>query len=236
MKKKVIDDVGMFNILLIGENPHSISIADNIKSKFCFGFDEVENQLKFNIVDDIERDVKSNSWFNEFIFELASMSRFNNISMSVGFYKWMSSASPMEKMYMKKLLQAMNFVIIDVQNDNRNTSQFSDDIPQIHFDSTVDFLGDLYKWIDSQISKLSSKIQTIRLIRSLGGKNLPFLGDVFGCLSGKKYKEIISTDTMRFDVPILFDEFCKLSKGKTIDELEDCVFTRTNSALSMFFK
>lgn len=234
MKKKVIDDVGMFNILLIGENPHSISIADNIKSKFCS--DEVENQLKFNIVDDIERDVKSNSWFNEFIFEAASMSRFNNIPMSIGFYKWMSSANPMEKLYMKKLLQAMNVVIVDINDETKDIVRFDADIPQCKFNSNIDFLGDLIKWIDSQISKLSSKIQTIRLIRSLGGKNLPFLGDVFGCLSGKKYKEIISTDTMRFDVPILFDEFCKLSKGKTIDELDDCVFTRTNSALSMFFK
>ena len=34
MKKKDIDDVGMFNVLLIGENTHSISIADNIKNKF----------------------------------------------------------------------------------------------------------------------------------------------------------------------------------------------------------
>lgn len=79
-------------------------------------------------------------------------------------------------------------------------------------------------------------MSSIRLIKSLCGKNMSFIGDVFGCLSGKKYKEIISTDAMRFDVPILFDEFCKLSKGRTIEELDGCVFTRTNSSLSMFLK
>lgn len=234
MKKKVIDDVGMFNILLIGENSHSISIADNIKSKFCS--DEVENQLKFNIVDDIERDVKSNSWFNEFIFDASSMSMFNNIWMSAEFYNWVKNAKTMEWLYMKKLLLAMNTVIIDVDDSNSDNCVFDNDIPQTKFNINKDFFGDLVNWIDSQLSKLNPKMQTIRLIKSFAGKNMPFLGDVFGCLSGKKYKEIISTDTMRFDVPILFDEFCKLSKGRTIDELEDCVFTRTNSALSMFFK
>ena len=234
MKKKDIDDVGMFNVLLIGENTHSISIADNIKNKFCSN--EVENQLKFNIVDDIERDVKSNSWSNEFIFETTSLSRFNNIPMSVGFYKWMCNAKTMEWLYMKKLLQAMNVVIVDVDDSNDDMVVFDEDIPQCKFNSNKDFLGDLIKWIDCQLSKLTPKMNTIRLIKSFGGKNLPFLGDVFGCLSGKKYSEIISTDTMRFDVPILFDEFCKLSKGRTIDELEGCVFTRTNSALSMFLK
>ena len=178
MKKKDIDDVGMFNVLLIGENTHSISIADNIKNKFCS--DEVENQLKFNIVDDIERDVKSNSWFNEFIFETTSLSRFNNIPMSVGFYKWMCNAKTMEWLYMKKLLQAMNVVIVDVDNSNDDMVVFDKDIPQCKFNSNKDFLGDLIKWIDGQLSKLTPKMNTIRLIKSFGGKNLPFLGDVFG--------------------------------------------------------
>ena len=81
MKKKDTDELGIFNVILIGKNPHAISIADNIKSKFLS--DDVSNQLKFNIVDDIERDIKSNSWFNEFIFDLTTMSKYNNIVKAV---------------------------------------------------------------------------------------------------------------------------------------------------------
>jgi hypothetical protein len=41
---------------------------------------------------------------------------------------------------------------------------------------------------------------------------------------------------MRFDVPILYDEFCSLMKGKDIMEIKDSIVTRSNSALSAFFK
>lgn len=59
---------------------------------------------------------------------------------------------------------------------------------------------------------------------------------MFGCLSGKKYTRLMTTNEMRFDVPILFDEFCRLSRGMTLDELDGVAVTRTNSALTAFFK
>ena len=154
----------------------------------------------------------------------------------------------MERIYMKKLLQAMNFVIVDISKPDANAPTdrfgggggyevvFDNDIPQCRFNEDVDFLGDVVVWIDGQISKVAEKGPMIRLVRSLCGKNIPYLGDVFGCLSGKKYSGIIRTDRMRFDAPILFDEFCAVTRGHDIREIESSVVTRSNSALTAFFK
>lgn len=234
-RKKDIEELGIFNILLIGENPHAISIADNIHAKFLNGGQDVKNVCNFNIVGDIESTGESKSWFNEFIFDLTTASCFNNVVVSARFREWMKDANRMEKLYMKMLLQAMNFILIDISDDT-DTIWFDKDIPQYKFNVERGFLSDAFEWIDGQISKVMPRISTIRLIRSLCGKNLPYLGDVFGCLSGKKYVGIIHADSMRFDVPILFDEFCKLSRGRTLEEIEQSVITRTSSALSVFFK
>ena len=133
------------------------------------------------------------------------------------------------------LLQAMNAIIIDISSDAESVV-FDKDIPQRKFNLDGDFLQDTLTWIDEQLQKVLPKVSTIKLIRSLSGKRLPYLGDVFGCLSGKKYSEMVMADKMRFDTPILFDEFCKISKGRTLEEIEKSIYTRTNSALSVFFK
>ena len=233
--KKDIEELGIFNILLIGENPHAISIADNIHAKFLNGGDDVKNTCNFNILGDIESTGKSKSWFNEFIFDLTTAAHFNNVVVSAGFMKWMFTAPPMERLYMKMLLKAMNFIIIDIAETDE-TVVFDGDIPQYKFNVERGFLSDAFGWIDGQISKVTPRISTIRLVRSLCGRTIPYLGDVFGCLSGKKYTGIIHADGMRFDVPILFDEFCKLSRGRTMEEMESSIMTRTSSALSVFFK
>lgn len=245
MKKKETEELGTFNVLLIGSNPHAISIADNVHSAFEKGFD-MKNTISFNIVDEIPTE---NSWFNEFIFDLTSLVKYNNIVVSSKFKEWNEGGkTDMERIYMKKLLQAMNFVIVDISKPETNVptdrfgggggyeTVFDYDIPQCRFNEETDFLGDVIKWIDGQISRISPKMPLIRIVRSLCGKNLPYLGDVFGCLSGKKYSGIIGTDKMRFDVPILFDEFCAVARGHDLNELENSVMTRTNSALSAFFK
>ena len=246
MKKKETEELGTFNVLLIGENPHAISIADNIHSAFKKGVD-MKNCITFNIVDEVP---ESNSWFNEFIFDLTSIAKYNNIVVSSKFKEWNEGGkTDMERIYMKKLLQAMNFVIIDISKPEANVlptdrfgggggyeTVFDYDIPQCRFNEETDFLGDVMNWIDSQISRMAPKLSLVRIVRSLCGKNLPYLGDVFGCLSGKKYSGIIGTDKMRFDVPILFDEFCAISRGHDLQEVESSIMTRTNSALSAFFK
>lgn len=244
MKKKEMEELGTFNVLLIGDNSHAISIADNIHSAFEKGVD-MENCMKFNIVDEVPEE---NSWFNEFIFDLTTLARYSNIIVSSEFKKWDEGNKPfMEKIYMKKLLQAMNFVIVDISKDVKKPTDnfggggdyetvFDYDIPQCHFNEDTDFLSDLMQWIDKEISKVSPKLPLIRIVRSLCGKNLPYLGDVFGCLSGKKYGSIIHTDKMRFDSPILFDEFCAVTRGHDINEIKNAVLTRSNSALSAFFK
>lgn len=237
MKNKNTDNLGIFNILLIGDNPRAVSIADNIRSSFIDKDSGRTNVCEFNILDDIEHDVKSNSWFNEFIFELTTASCFNNIVLSRGFYEWMHEYKDgMQVLYMKKLLKAMNTIIIDISEDESQSYVFDNDIPQIKFSDSKDFLKDLIDWIDGNISKVSPKLSIIRLIRSLCGKSIPYLGDVFGCLSGKKYDGIILSDKMRFDVPILFDEFCKLSRGRTQEELENSIVMRSNSSLSAFLR
>lgn len=233
--KKDVEELGIFNILLIGENSHAISIADNIKAKFLNGGQDVKNVCNFNILGDIESTGESKSWFNEFIFDLTTASCFNNVVVSARFRDWMSDAPPMERLYMKMLLKAMNFIVIDIAETDE-TVTFDEDIPQYKFNVERGFLSDAFEWIDGQISKVTPRISTIRLVRSLCGKNIPYLGDVFGCLSGKKYVGIIHADSMRFDVPILFDEFCKLSRGRTLEEMEKSIITRTSSALSVFFK
>ena len=239
MKRKSVDDIGVFNILLIGENQHDISIADNIHSRFEKPTNGIANACNFNIVDDFEKDIPANSWFNEFIFEMTkTVGKFNNIVISKRFKEWMVGTKPeMEKVYMSMLLKAMNFVIIDIASEcGSDECTFDYDIPQFNFDVNKDFGEDLFKWIDGQLSKVMPKVGTIRLIRSLGGRSIPYLGDVFGCLSGKKYKSIIKADGMRFDVPILFDEFCCLTRGKTIEEIRKSIITRSSSALASFFK
>ena len=236
MKGKSSDNLGIFNILLIGDNPRAVSIADNIRSSFKDTNSGLTNVCDFNILDDIEHDEKSNSWFNEFIFDLTTSSKFNNIVLSSGFQKWLSTNDRMQLLYMRKLLKAMNTIIIDISEDNHYSIVFDEDIPQTKFVDSRDFLKDLMTWIDDNISKMNPKLPMIRLARTLCGKNLPYLGDVFGCLSGKKYDGIILTDKMRFDVPILFDEFCKLTRGRTMDELENSIIMRSNSSLSAFLK
>lgn len=231
MKKRKTDELGVFNILLVGRNPSpvtAISIADNIHAHF-------KDRLEFNIVDDLERDIPSNSWFNEFIFEYAKLFKFNNIVAAAGFSNWMKDAKPMERIYMKKLLQAMNTIVVDI-GQGETLPVFDADIPQRRFDVERDFVVDLVKWIETQVGKVEQKAGLIRLVGSLCGKSVPYLGDVFGCLSGKKYTRLMTTNEMRFDVPILFDEFCRLSRGMTLDELDGVAVTRTNSALTAFFK
>ena len=141
----------------------------------------------------------------------------------------------MQHIYMKKLLQAMNVVIVDVSLDD-DDSVFDYDIPQYKFNVEKDFVIDLLGWTEGQLDKLAPKLPNIRLVRSLSGKTMPYLGDVFGCLSGKTYKNIIQADKMRFDVPILFDEFCYLTRGHDPQWIEDAVLVRSNSALASFFK
>ena len=236
MKRKKIEELGIFNVVLIGENPRAVSIADNIHAKFKDG-GGTKNVCNFNIITDMEADGESKSWFNEFIYDLSTTSNFNNIIISKKFKEWMVSTKPMEKLYMKMLLQALNAIVIDISNDEDwDKCTFDYDIPQFTFNDQKDFLDDMVKWIDGQISKIVPKMTTIRLIRSMCGKNLPYLGDVFGCLSGKRSENIIVANGLRFDVPILFDEFCKLSRNKTMEELQRSVITRTSSALSVFFK
>lgn len=234
MKRKSTEEVGgWFNILLVGDNPHAISIADNIHAHFLDG----ERKVNFNIVGDIESQIPSHSWFNEFIFDLTTTSGFNNIVVSRGFKEWMKSdkTTTAERVYIKMLLQAMNTIIIDISPDKGGTV-FDDDIPQREFNLDGDFLQDTLKWIDEQVQKVLPKVSTIMLIRSLSGKGMPYIGDVFGCLSGNKYKDIICSDKMRFNIPILFDEFCKITKGRDLAEVEQSIITRTNSALMVFFK
>lgn len=235
MKKKTIDEIGVFNVLLIGRSTAAISIADNIKSKF--NKDGVKNPCNFNIMGDIDSEFESNTWFNVFTFELSTtVGRFNNIIVSDKFKEWMESPmSSHKRLYMKKLLQAMNVVVVDVSQDD-DCSVFDKDIPQYKFNVEKDFGVDLFKWIDEQIGRIAPKMSSIRLVRSLSGKNLPYLGDVFGCLSGKTYKNIIHADKMRFDVPILYDEFCYLTRGHDEAWLEDAILVRSNSALASFFK
>ncbi len=242
-----MDGIGMFNIMLIGENPHAISIADNIHSIFLNG-NGVKNIMEFNIVDEVPSE---NSWFNEFIFDLTSIVNYNNIVVSSAFKNWNEGGKTnMERIYMKKLLQAMNFIIIDISKTNgqkQTTTDnfgggggyetiFDNDIPHFTFNENTDFLVDMMAWIDGQISKVVEKTPLIGIVRSLCGKSIPYLGDVFGCLSGKTYSGIIGTDKMKFDVPILFDEFCALSRGHDLKEVESSIMTRTNSALVTFFR
>ncbi len=235
--KKTTDDIGVFNILLIGKSPSAISVADNIKAKFKDKNDDVRNPCCFNIVGDIDSNVECNTWFNEFIFEISTTTcKFNNIIVSEKFKKWM--LSPMaypKRLYMKKLLQAMNVVIVDVSIDDDN-SMFDKDIPQYKFNVEKDFGVDLFGWIDGQLDKIAPKLPNIRLIRSLSGKSMPYLGDVFGCLSKKHYKNIIHADMMRFDVPILYDEFCYLTRGHDQEWIDNAIIVRSNSALASFFK
>ena len=238
MKRKTIDEVGVFNVLLIGENPHAISIADNIHATFEKGI-EMKNTLPFNIIGDIDGN-ETEEWFHEFIFDLTSnVGRFNNIVISRKFKDWMVGPKPgLQGTYMSMLLKALNFVIMDISTEDEGEYEtvFDYDIPHYHFNSNTMFLKDALDWIDSQITKITPKMGTIRLVRSLSGKNVPYLGDVFGCLSGKKYSTIVHADKMRFDVPILYDEFCSLMKGKEIQEIKNSIVTRSNSALSAFFK
>ena len=208
MKKKEIEEIGTFNVLLIGENPHAISIADNIHSTFSKGVDNMKNNMEFNIVDEAP---VGNSWFNEFIFDLTGLvkynnvivssrfndfifelsttaTKYNNIVVSEKFKDWMKSPMAYPKrLYMKKLLQAMNFVIVDISKPDvaAPTDRFGGgggyetvfdyDIPQCRFNENTDFLGDVVGWIDGQISKVAKKAPLIRLVRSLCGKNIPFL-------------------------------------------------------------
>lgn len=238
MKRKNIDEIGVFNVLLIGENPHAISIADNIHATFAKGI-EMKNTIPFNIIGDIDGG-ETEEWFHEFIFDLTSnVGRFNNIVISNKFKEWMVGPKPgLQGTYMSMLLKALNFVIIDISTEDEGEydTVFDYDIPHYHFNSDKMFLKDALDWIDGQLDKLNPKMGTIRLVRSLSGKNVPYLGDVFGCLSGKKYSTIVHADKMRFDVPILYDEFCSLMKGKDIKEIRDSIVTRSNSALSAFFK
>ena len=238
MKRKNIDEIGVFNVLLIGENPHAISIADNIHATFDKGVD-MKNTLSFNIIEDIDGE-QTEEWFHEFIFDLTSTAgRFNNIVISKKFKEWMIGPKQgLQGTYMSMLLKALNFVIIDISTEDEGDYEtvFDYDIPHYHFNSTKMFLKDALDWIDSQLDKLAPKMGIIRLVRSLSGKNIPYLGDVFGCLSGKKYSTIVLADKLRFDVPILYDEFCSLMKGKDIKEVRESIVTRSNSALSAFFK
>ena len=245
-RKKEMDELGgIFNVLLIGENPHAISIADNIHSAFGKKTN-MNTHMVFNIVDEVPC---GSRWFNEFIFDMVELSRYNNIVVSSKFKKWNEGGShPMEHMYMKKLLQAMNFVIIDISQPDGDSPTdgfgggggyetiFDNDVPQCRFNENTDFLGDVTRWIDGQISRLTPSMPMIRLVRSLCGKTIPYIGDVFGCLSGKKYGRIINDDKMRFDVPILFDEFCSMTRGMDWKEIDEAIVVRSNSALSSFFK
>ena len=241
MKRKNTDDLGVFNVLLIGRNPHAVSIADNIHARFLEpDGNNVKNECKFNIIEDLESDTPSNSWFNEFIFDLAmNIGKYNNIVLSARFKEWMCAPkSAWEGMYMKLLLRALNFVVIDISNEDEGEYQtvFDYSIPHCHFNSEVGFLADVMTWIDGQYNKLLPKMDNIRLIRSLSGKGISYLGDVFGCLSGKKYEHIVKIDTMRFDAPILFDELCHATRNIPIAELDKTVVTRSNSMLASFLK
>lgn len=242
-KQKDTEELGMFNILLIGRNPHAISIADNIHSAFLSGGSgdqKVQNTLKFNIAGDVNGlGPNSHSWFNEFIFEFTALSRFSNIVVSPEFKEWMAGGpSMMQKLYMKKLLQATNTIILDISEDDNNDGDdiaFDKDIPQLRFNIDRDFLEDALKWIDVQLTKIVPASPKIRLIRTLAGGKLPYLGDVFGCLSGKKYSGIHHADKMRFDSPILFDEFCALMRGSEVDGSDSSIVVRSNSSLKSFF-
>lgn len=249
MKKNKATDMGIFNILIVGDDPCAISLADNIHSHFLDD-GSVRNKCQFNIVDDIECDAPSARWFNEFVFELSTNPCSCNIVLAKSFTKWFyrnamcpssstdHEACYIESMYMKKFLQSRNTIVVELVKDlehEHDHAEFSD-IPYRVFNSGSDFLVDLYEWIDSQMDKVAGMAERIRLVKSLCGKTLPFIGDVFGCLSGKEYSGIIPTDKMRFDVPILFDEFCKLCKGRTHDEIEGSLFMRTNSSMALFFR
>ena len=236
MKRKTTDDIGVFNILLIGKCSGAISIADNIHAKFKED-GSVKNPCNFNIIGDIDSNIECSTWFNEFIFELSTTAgKFNNIIVSEKFKEWMKSpVSFAKRTYMKKLLQAMNVVIVDVSMDD-DDCVFDYDIPQYKFNVEKDFGVDLFQWVDKQLDKIAPKLSNIRLVRSLSGKSMPYLGDVFGCLSGKQYKNIIHADKMRFDVPILFDEFCYLTRGHDHQWIDNAIITRSNSALASFFK
>ena len=234
-KNDKIGDFGIFNVLLIGDNPYSVSIADNIKAAFAVDGCVCKNPCLFNIIEDIGIDGCVNRWFNEFIYSMATTPCHVNIVISKDFHNWNLNSDSMERLYMKKLLQSMNTIIVDV-SDNGNFYEFDSDIPQFKFDSKVDFLDGLIGWIDEQMGKMAKSLPCIRLINSLCGKTLPFIGDVFGCFSEKKYVSIVKSDQFRFNSPILFDEFCHLMRGRSEEEMEGCVVTRTNSALGVFFK
>lgn len=223
---------GILNILLTGGSFNG-SLADNL----CEYYSK-SNKLEFNIVEDIEMDDKSsNSWFNEFIYGFSRMPIGNNIIIANGFRKWMmKDNNDIEKSYMKMLFKAMNVIVVDTSNDIK-MKVLDHDIPHLKFNiETTDFIRDLYDWIDFYIGKIRPKESSIKLIRSLSGSRVSYLGDVFGCFSNKKYENIIVANDMRHDVPILFDEFCHLMRGKSIDEIEKSIVVRSNSASSVFFK
>ena len=58
MKKKTTDDIGVFNILLIGKCSGAISIADNIHAKFKEEDGSVKNPCNFNIIGDIDSNLE----------------------------------------------------------------------------------------------------------------------------------------------------------------------------------
>ena len=236
-KKKEIGDLGIFNILLIGDSPHAGSIAANIQDKFNVESNDesVKNHCTFSICDDCSWERNTSSWFNEFIFDLTGLAALNNIVVSEEFGKWIDSTeAPMERAYMKKLLQAMNTIVVDLSVEG--VEHMIGDIPYRRFNPDCDFLEDLFKWIDEQLGKLSEKLALIKLTRTMAGKTMPYLGDLFGCLSGKKSKNIVKSEYMKFDTPILFDEFCRLTRGMDLADIDESIFTRSNTALASFFK
>ena len=177
---KNVDELGIFNILLIGENPHAISIADNIHSKFLNGGKDVKNVCNFNILGDIESTGESKSWFNEFIFDITTASCFNNVVVSAKFRNWMFDAPPMERLYMKMLLKAMNFIIIDIAETDE-TVTFDENIPQYKFNVEKDFGVDLFKWIDEQLKRLNMELGAFyKGVGTLGGGNQPYVSATGG--------------------------------------------------------
>ena len=167
-RKTTIDEIGVFNILLVGGSPIAISVADNINSTFKEGGGgDVQNHCHFNIIGDIDANVEKEIWFNDFIFELSTTAtKYNNIVVSEKFKDWM--LSPMahaKRLYIKKLLQALNFVIVDVSPDDGECT-FDKDIPQYKFNPEQFTI----------IGLTAGNIRGLAGIESSTGKDGPYIG------------------------------------------------------------
>lgn len=233
-----LDGPGMFNVLLAGRNPRALSMADNLRSSFLDSAMASGRGCMFNVVDDLDLVWDGPSdWFHQFSFKLATTPIFCNVVASRGFAEWLlSNPPPAQRAYLRGVLQALNFVVVDVDEECR-LPLFDSSVPQTRFDDMSDFLSDLTHWVDSKMGVVWPKRRSLSLIAALAGNRLSFLGDAFGLLSERgPASRIVKADRMRFDCPILFDEFCWMTRGLPPDEIGQILFTRSSATLRQLLR